>query len=266
MKSSSPTARFKFAFLRPFAVSGYISLTLIAAAFFMGAVGADDIPPNPITTSPQAIITGPTSTAAGELVVFDAGESTGGGYDWEVLADKTTKGRFRAFEDGQFLAFASPDPGVYKIVLSVAKDNKSTIAVLVLVNGKYIPPDPDVDPDIDPDIDPPNNKWQIAIIYERGELDNYTPEQQSIIKSLTFRKSLTDAGHIIVPGGIVDQHVKGRDGKVPKSLAPYLAACGDDKLPRICISSKTVEEVPRSFYIPVDADDESILELLKGAE
>ena len=85
-------------------------------------------------------------------------------------------------------------------------------------------------------------------------------------KSLTFRKALTDAGHIIVPGGIVDQHVKGRDGKVPKSLAPYLAACGDDKLPRICISSKTVEEVPRSFYIPVDADDESILELLKGVK
>ena len=106
-----------------------------------------------IPTEPLAVIVGPTSTPAGELVEFDAGESTGAGYDWLVTGPSNCDGRWKVYEGGQILIFASPEPGEYRIVLSVALDNLSDLTAIVLQNGTGpdppvppVPPDPPVSP------------------------------------------------------------------------------------------------------------------------
>ena len=217
---------------------------------------SQDVEPN----EPIAVITGPTDTAAGELVEYDAGDSTGSGYDWLVISRQSTANRYRVSESGRYLYFASPEIDTYYIVLSVAQGDKSDVVTWVLNNGTD--PNPDVDP-IDPPL--PNKQWQVVIIYERGELDDYSPQQQSIIKSLTFRKKLIEAGHSLVEGGVTDKDTVDRTGVAPRKLLPYLSACKGTELPRICIASPTGGTV-QDFYIPKEATDESILALLGGAK
>jgi hypothetical protein len=92
-----------------------------------------------------------------------------------------------------------------------------------------------------------------VFIYESEDLDNYTPEHQSILKSLTFRQRLAAAGHIIVEGGIFDKDGINRDGDTPKRIKPFYAAVRDTKLPVMCIApieSGTIQVFP----LPVDED------------
>jgi len=204
----------------------------------------------------MAVIDGPTESVAGQLVVFDAASSTGTGYDWLVSADVNTDGLWQVFEDGRYLAFASPIPGKYRIVLSVAVEGQSNVVELTFQNGEPGPPP-------DPPPFPPGQKWQVVIVYESAQLDNYSPEQQSIIKSLTFREQVTAAGHKILSGGIIDQGAPSRTGEPPKSLAPYLAAAKSKSLPRLCISAMTGGTV-QTF--PLMADEAAVLNFLNGVK
>jgi len=225
-----------------------ITLLLVATA-------VDAKPPVRDETRPLAVIAGPTSTPAGELVEFDAGGSTGAGYDWAVSGSHNTTGRWKVYETGRILVFASPEPGNYLITLSVAVDGQSHLTQMVLHNG--VSPDPDPDPDIDP-----GGKWQVAIVYETNQLDNLPADQQSIIKSLTFRKRIADAGHRIVPGGVWDKDAPDRTGSTPKLLAPYLAACKNEDLPRLCISPVDGGTI-RTFALPANSD--AVMAILEGA-
>ncbi len=228
------------------------SLMLLIHTIGYTAIAAE--PPVPaVVPVVLAVIDGPAETIAGQLVVFDAGGSTGTGYDWLVLADKNTDGLWRVFENGQFLAFASPISGTYRIVLSVAVDSQSDVVEAVLQNGM-----PGPDPPF-----PPGQKWQVVIVYESADLDNLSSEQQSIIKSLTFREQVVAAGHKILPGGIIDQGAVDSEGKAPETVAPYLAACKGKALPRLCISAMTGGEV-QTF--PLMADEVAVLNFLNGAK
>ncbi len=224
-------------------------------------VMADMPPDTPVAADvPLAVICGPASTPVGELCVFDASGSTGAGYDWNVSADRNTDGRWEIVDDGQRLVFASPEPGKYKISLSVAIDGQSDLVEWILGNGKEPGPDPDPDPGPDPPL-PPDNKWQIVIVYESSTLGKLSPEQQSVIKSLTFRKRLAKAGHLILPGGIFDKDGIDRNNQVPKGLAPFVAAVRDTKLPVLCIAP--VASGPVKVF-PLPADEDAVIELLGG--
>jgi hypothetical protein len=98
-----------------------------------------------VAAEAEAIITGPTSCKAGELVVLDASKSVGQGYSWKVLPQGVTTGTFQVFEDGRYLAFASPVARRYTFVLAVGGSERPVQDVLELDNGG-VGPDPDPDP------------------------------------------------------------------------------------------------------------------------
>jgi len=219
--------------------------------------------PDILIEKPLAVINGPTETPVGELVEFDAGDSVGAGYDWKVLSSRNTEGRWRVYENGRVLAFASPEAGTYKIVLSVSNSDLSNIAVLVVQNGTDPGPEPDPDPDpVDPVDPPPGTKWAVSIIYEKDDLDELPKDQHAIIKSLTFRERLKTTGHRLVIGGITDQHVTNGDGDMPKQLAPYLETAKGKELPALCISP--VEGGGTVKYYPLPKDQDATLALLNG--
>ncbi len=226
--------------------------------FAITSVAASQIPDPP--TVPLAVICGPTETPAGELCVFDASGSTGAGYDWNVSGDRNTAGRWEIVDDGRRLVFASPELGKYKISLSVAIGGQSDLVEWILHNGKKPDPDDDDPDDEDPPL-PPDNKWQIVIVYESSTLGKLSPEQQSIIKSLTFRQRLAAAGHIILEGGIFDKDGINRDGKTPERIAPFYAAVRNTKLPVLCIAP--VASGPVKVF-PLPADEDAVLKLLGG--
>jgi len=113
------------------------------------------------------------------------------------------------------------------------------------------PPDPP-DPPLPPDPPVPGEKWQVAIVFERTQLDNLPWSQRTIIGSLVFRERLREAGHRLV--AIVDQDVEGADGKPPKDLAAYLNACKGDPVPRICLAPLKGGPV-RDFPLPMTEDE-----------
>lgn len=121
----------------------------------------------------------------------------------------------------------SPLPSQYWVVV---KGSDPPFLVWTLIVGKEpIPPPPPPPP-------PPDQKWQVVIIYELDDRDNYSRGQQVILTSLEFRARLKKEGHRLVPGGIVDQDVIDADGAIAKELAPYFSASEGDPLPRICIA------------------------------
>jgi hypothetical protein len=162
------------------------------------------------------------------------------------------------------IIFHATKPGQYMLAVATKDtDGKLVTAKVVLNVGGEPQPDPDPTPDPDPNPPPPPGKWQVVIVYESNDLDNLPPGQQSIIKSLEFRERLTKAGHKLVPGGVWDRNAPNRKGTVPKSLAPYLAACKGETLPRLCISPAGGGKI-RTFALPANID--AALTLLSGAQ
>ena len=153
------------------------------------------------------------------------------------------------------IVFHATLPGKYLLAVATtdAEGTLQTAEAVLVVGG-----DPEPDPPV-----PPDGKWQVVIVYESNQLDNLPPDQQSIIKSLTFRDRLSKAGHQLFPGGIWDKDAPNSAGTIPELMAPYLRACKDDDLPRLCISPKDGGTI-RTFALPKDTD--AVMTLLGGAK
>lgn len=118
------------------------------------------------------------------------------------------------------------------------------LAGLLVLAGcpEPVPPPPPPPP-------PPVKHWQVVIVYETNDLDNYSRGQQVLIGSLVFRENLAAAGHVLVAGGVVDQDVEDEAGNVPQGLAPYLQPAKGKQLPRLCIAAEVGAEV-LDFLLP----------------
>ena len=125
------------------------------------------------------------------------------------------------------------------------------------IGGGPVPPDPPDPPD--PPVPPPDQKWQVLIIHEPDREDNLPRSQQAILNSLTFRKRLKDAGHVL--RGIVSPNAKVIGGSdLQQFVAACLAACEGDPWPRICLVPRDGGQV-LDFALP--KNEAATLNLLK---
>ncbi len=230
-------------------------LIALVLAFAIGSVCAEAV---------MGAVVVPEQVAEHNLVTVSS-DTQGEHYVWWVDGPRGLEVWKPITADKSEITFTGP-PGKYRIFLAVVPaegEPTQADALMTIVEGD-VDPDPDPDPTPDPDVDPPGpSQWQVVIVYESNDLDNYPAAQQAIIKSLVFRKRLAEAGHQLLPGGVTDQHVVDRNRRVPERLAPYLNACKGDPLPRICISPIDAGPV-QDFDLPADGD--AVLALLKGAK
>ena len=227
--------------------------------------------PKSHVAQPVALIVGHNTAVPGELVMLKTTGSQGGVlYRWDSFPNSTPHFFWPVLlptgvgPDGQLTyenaaIFSSLNQGRFAIILAVAESNQPALCVHEIAVGNDPGPNPPDPPD-PPDPPPPDQKWQVVIVYEMNDLDNLPGSQQAIISGLVFRKALADAGHALVPGGIVDQHIKDKDGKVPTPLVAYLEACEGDPLPRICIAPFSGGDV-RDYPLPIT--EAGVLELLE---
>ena len=210
----------------------------------------------------QVTITGPTEARQNESVPFEVTGLDAADYEKKVTLcirppEGVTPDPQSRIRDGQLVLWIKAEqPGEYWFAFAV--DNEDGPPELILFDLTVGNPGPEPNPDPTPDPIPHDTKWQIVIVHESDRDDNLPADQQSIIKSLVFRKQLTDAGHKIPIGGVVDI-----DREVPPSLAPYLVECKGKTLPRICLSAL---EGGKIWTFPLPANERAVMILLEGAK
>ena len=131
---------------------------------------------------PKAIVTGPTNSTTGDLVVLDGSSSVGDGHKWIMPAGLQTLGCDPAAGVGQ-IAFASGRPGIFTFTLIVA-DKTAAIdyATHTVTIGDGTGP---VDPGpIDPTPTP---------VPELEKLEKLSYESASRLADATTAKGLADS-------------------------------------------------------------------------
>ena len=103
----------------------------------------------------QAIIDGPTSGNAGDLVVLDGSKSVGDGWKW-LLPDGLQTLSCGANDTPGQVAFAVGRPGKYTFALILADKNAAIdyVSHTVVIGGTLPGPEPDPTPDPEPDPQP----------------------------------------------------------------------------------------------------------------
>jgi len=148
--------------------------------------------------------------------------------------------------------------GKFDIILDVNIPTKYELVFHALQIGEGVDPVDPPDP-IDPPL-PPGKKWQVAVVYEKADAIKLPAAQRLMISGLEFRDKLKAAGHKLVLGGMVDQHVTDAAGSVPVDLKPYLDAAKGKVLPRLCIAPLEGGDV---LDFPLPATEADVLKLLE---
>lgn len=171
-----------------------------------------------------------------------------------IVMDETTKKP--KWVVSPYTTIMLAEQGKVGIVLMVVQEEVGTLLVHEIIVGSIPDPEPP-----DPPVPPPDQKWQIVIVYESDKEDNLPRSQQVILNSLTFRKALEAIGHYLLEGGIIDQHIRDKNGKVPKILVPFFQACVDKMIPRICLAPIDGGEV---LDYPLPLTETAVFELLRS--
>lgn len=140
-----------------------MTMTAILVAFFLAAG---------VGEPPVARITGPTSSAPGDLVVLDATQSSGAlSYAWVLVNSSKT---FLPVDAGQRIVFASATEGDYVFVLVVAGavDGRAMVSIVqhrvqITAPKPPNPPGPEPTPPPSPKPSFPDDRWGLAqIVYD----------------------------------------------------------------------------------------------------
>lgn len=117
---------------------------------------------------PRAVITGPKEAQFGDLIILNAGESTGTSRLW-LLAAAPAQKAFMPVNDGRECVFATGTPGDYTFVLVVAGIgvNGNAVAQMathtVKVLGGQVPVNPPQPPPTTNPYPPPSAAWQAQL-------------------------------------------------------------------------------------------------------
>ena len=115
-------------------------------------------------------------------------------------------------------------------------------------------PDPPIPPD-----PTPGGPQQMVLFYHLDQLDNMPAEQRALLKSLTIRKDLTAAGHLVLE--IVEAGTLGQSGPIPDRIKGFVDSVRGDPLPRIAMAPR---EGGKVVDYPLPANYEDLVKLLNN--
>ncbi len=244
-------------------LSAYAGMALVGAMLLavVYAAGFFDMDYIPLGPGVDVTITGPDELAVNEADLFDVNGLTADQFAQctvavfpkenhpEVLVLQTLNNQPILYVKGRHVW-----DGALMLDVNTCPYHGFKIKELE-IGGGPVPPDPPDPPDPPP---PPNQKWEIVIVHESDDAVNLPRSQQVMLKSLTFRKQLKDAGHRLL--AIVDHQIKNAKDGIPAGLAPYFGACEGDKLPRIGLCPLNGGDV---IDFPFPLTEAAVFKLLK---
>lgn len=204
---------------------------IVAAVLFAAAATAAAQPP-------RAVITGPTQSRLGDLVILDASQSSGSSYAWALIgSDKT----YLPVDGGLRVVFATGTAGEYTFALVAAGTNANGGAAvdvalwkIAVVDDRPKPP-PDPKPDVPPD--PIEGRLSVIVLREQSTL---TADQAATLLQLRTASLFAARGPPELL--ILDLEQRASDSRTaaivklyaskipPGSAAPYVffVVAGDD--------------------------------------
>jgi hypothetical protein len=164
---------------------------------------------------------------------------------WDIEPALQPFSQWRVSSDGLGVLWTAP-PGRYTLrVISVHWAEKRVAQWRLVVTIGDKPPGPEPKP---PEPEPrPDQKYQVVILIESGNLDDLPSGQLEIVASRKFRAALQAAGHQLV--AIVD-----RDTPPSDRLRPFFAAASGKSPPlllRAPLAGGQIEAIP----LPANIDD-----------
>ncbi len=241
-------------------IISFLALAILVAS----TQGAEDITPRAVGVGDTLSITGPSDPVKVSegawlkiegLTLEEIKQAKKANlFDLTVfpLDDVRVHASYDWLNDNLELSFKAKKPGKYLVKMHLVRNGKLERAATVVKVGGDVPPDP-----IDPP-DPTDGPRQVLFIVESSELPSLTRPQQGILSSLTLRKELAKAGHVLL--GIHDKDSSGVDG-VPDHLKKWFEAAGGKKLPCLLIAPKDGGTIVSH---PMPADEEGFWGLIGG--
>lgn len=144
---------------------------------------------------------------------------------------------------GQALLIETSETNQFILVLSSPTAEGGVVLSLhtftVGESGPEPGPDPTPDPDPPPPPPPPPVQNIFAVIVEEtDDRDELSAAQVAALDSTEIRDYMAEHGHQF---RVVDQDVKGPDGKRPPSIASFLQRAENRPLPRLIVSDQAGE-------------------------
>jgi hypothetical protein len=104
--------------------------SLVIFCMTMPLLAQEDGPPPLPTTEAEVVLTVQPSARIGELVRFDAAQSSAAEYQWLLIPDSAD---FETYDSGSRAVFSARASGKYRFVLAVAKGDTVDVKTFVIV-------------------------------------------------------------------------------------------------------------------------------------
>lgn len=185
----------------------YVGLPIAGQSFHIAGQEA-------VETEIQLVLRAQKTCEVGELVRFDASESTVEGLTWQILP-KTND--FEVIESGKRAFFASRTPGEYLIIIAGAKDDVPYLKHWTIrVRGEITPPGPKT-------IDTKISDWLTLVPESETKVAN--AKAMALVFRQTAAKEDVDVENLLEATAIANVGILGDDLEVWK---PFLVALGEE--------------------------------------